>query len=163
MKNLKINALWMFLLVMLVSSIGASAQNERGEREFRGKRARMEQRGPRGPMIPDLTEEQQEKIKAIRLETQKQKLPLQNELREKKARMSTLTTAENPDMKAINKLIDEMGAIKVKMEKIQAAQHQEVRKQLTEDQRVVFDSHAGQRWKKRMKGEHRRNRERSGR
>ncbi|MEL7002773.1 MAG: Spy/CpxP family protein refolding chaperone [Bacteroidota bacterium] len=163
MKNLKINALWMTVVVLLISSVGVSAQNEREDRESRSKRARMEQRGPRGPMIPDLTDEQNAKLKEIRLEGQKQKLPLRNELREKEARMKTLTTAENVDMKAINKLIEEIGAIKVKMAKIQAVQHQEVRNQLTEDQRVVFDSHAGQRMKKRMMAEHSRGRQHSGR
>ena len=57
--------------------------------------------------------------------------------------MKTLETAENPDIKAINNLIDEMSVIKTKMAKDRAANHQEVRKLLTEEQRIKFDLNAG--------------------
>lgn len=93
----------------------------------------------------ELTEEQQTKMEAQRLAVQKTMLPLKNELNEKKARMRTLSSTENADMKAINSLIDDMGTIKTKMAKIRAEHHQEVRKMLTEEQRIKFDSNAGNR------------------
>ncbi len=97
----------------------------------------------------NLTDEQQKKVTTMRLEHQKKMLPMRNELNEKKARMRTLSTAESADMKAINSLIDEMGVIKTKMAKERAANRQEMRKLLTDEQRVMFDSHAG---KKGMNG-----------
>jgi Spy/CpxP family protein refolding chaperone len=72
-------------------------------------------------------------------------LPLKNELGEKKAKMKTLQTANPADMKAINSLIDDMTVVKTKMSKSRAAMHQEIRKVLTEDQRIKFDMHAGRR------------------
>jgi hypothetical protein len=47
----------------------------------------------------------------------------------------------------INGLIDEMAVIKTKMAKERAANHQEVRKLLTEEQRIKFDSHVGKQGK----------------
>ena len=59
--------------------------------------------------------------------------------------MRTLTTAESPDMKAINKLIDENAKLRADLAKQRAANHQEFRKILTEEQRIKFDSRSGQR------------------
>ena len=91
-------------------------------------------------VIPDLTDEQKDQMQEIRLSTQKSLLPIKNELGENRAKLRTLTTADNPDMKAIDKLIDENGQLMASMMKIQASNHQKVRSLLTEDQRIVFDS-----------------------
>ena len=155
----------MLVLIMTFSALSVNAQRGQQDDQRRGRRAQMDQRGLRGQMremIPNLTEEQKGKMKALRLDMQKSKLPIENELREKKARMRTLSTADNPDMKAINKLIEEMGDLKVKLGKLKASHHQEVRKQLTEEQRVFFDSHSQQRMHKRMRGHHKMRREFSG-
>lgn len=97
-------------------------------------------------MLPDLTDVQKEEMKAIKMETQKQMQPLKNQLGEKKAKMQTLTTAENVDMAQVEALIDEMSDIRAEMMKIKARQKQKIRSQLTEEQRLAFDS---------MKKEHR--------
>lgn len=162
MKNLKMNALSMLILVMILSSVNVFAQREQREEGFRGQRARMDQRKHKGPMIPDLTEEQQEKMKKLRLDMQKNKLPITNQLGEKRARMRTLSTAENPNMKEINKLIDEMGELRTKIDKLKAAHHQEVRKLLTEEQRVVFDAHSTERLQKQKRSHHKMRRDMSG-
>lgn len=93
------------------------------------------------PMLPDLTEKQKEQIKQLRTEHMKAMLPLKNQLMEKKARLHTLSTGEKVDMKAINDMIEEIGAIKTKIMKEQAAHRQEVRKLLTTEQRLMFDTH----------------------
>ena len=89
----------------------------------------------------DLTDAQQEQIKTLRLSFQEETLPLKNELREKKARMQTLTTAKDANMKGINQLADEMGALRTNLMKKHLAHQQEVRKVLTDEQRIIFDSH----------------------
>jgi len=96
----------------------------------------------------NLSEDQLSKMKTIRLDLQKELLPIKNKLGENKARYRTLTTAENADMKAINKLIDDNSQLTASMAKLKAANHQTVRQLLTEDQRILFDSRDMRRVKK---------------
>lgn len=102
---------------------------ERGKREFQNF----------------FTQEQKEQVKQLRLETAKKVKPLKNELRELMAHQQTLTTADKADLKAINKNIDKMSDIKADIAKIVAAQHQEIRSLLTEEQLIEFDSMKGKR------------------
>jgi len=90
---------------------------------------------------PDLTQEQENKITALKTQHLKNTQDLRNQLNEKRAHYKTLMTAENPNMGAINNLIDEIAKIKGQLLKAKAAHQQEVRKVLTEDQRVIFDQH----------------------
>ena len=105
--------------------------------------------------IPDLTDDQKEKIRGLRTETQKQVLPLKNEIGEKEARLKTLTTAEQADMKSINQVIEEIGDLKIEIAKLKAATHQKVRAELTEDQRLFLDTHMGKRHMRQGKRMHR--------
>jgi Spy/CpxP family protein refolding chaperone len=86
------------------------------------------------------TDEQMETMKTYRLETAKKVKPLKNELRELMAHQQTLTTADNADLKAINNNIDKISAVKTKIAKIMAAQHQQVRALLDEEQLLKFDN-----------------------
>jgi Spy/CpxP family protein refolding chaperone len=86
------------------------------------------------------TDEQMETMKTYRLEAAKKVKPLRNELRELMAHQQTLTTADNADLKAINNNIDKMSAVKTKIAKIMAAQHQQIRSLLDEEQLLKFDS-----------------------
>ncbi len=95
------------------------------------------------------TEEQQETMKALRLETAKKVKPFKNELRELMAHQQTLTTADNADLKAINNNIDKMSVTKTKIAKIMAAQHQQIRSILTEEQLLKFDTMKNKSGKKR--------------
>ena len=90
--------------------------------------------------IPGLTEQQKEQIREVMLETRKEILPLQNQLREEKARLKTLRTAENADIDAINSQIEQISGTRAAMMKARLASEQEVRALLTDDQLVVFDS-----------------------
>jgi Spy/CpxP family protein refolding chaperone len=103
------------------------------------------QRGMRGNAdgdcrIPDLTEEQSLKIEELRtqqLAATNQHRARMNELR---ARKRSLSIAENPDMNAINKVIDEMESLRSGHFKAVAAHRQAVRGILTAEQRTYFDS-----------------------
>jgi Spy/CpxP family protein refolding chaperone len=121
----------LFLFVLLLS-YGSSFGDTRRHPKDSSRMNRQE--------IPNLSPEQKTKIKAIRIQSQKEILPLKGQLGEKKAKLQTLEMAEKPDMAAINGLIDEMHALEGKISKLRAAQKQEIRKLLTTDQRVVFDT-----------------------
>jgi Spy/CpxP family protein refolding chaperone len=91
------------------------------------------------------TEEQKEQMKELRLETAKKIKPLKNELGELVAHQRSITTADKADLNAINKNIDKMSDLKADMAKIMAAQHQQIRSLLTEEQLVKFDNMKGER------------------
>jgi Spy/CpxP family protein refolding chaperone len=91
--------------------------------------------------IPDLTDEQEQKISALRTSHQKEVLNLRLDLDIKAATLQKIKSAENPDMSLINKTIDEMGVIHTEIQKKKTAHEFAIRKLLTEEQRVVWDSH----------------------
>jgi len=111
-------------------------QRERAPQQ-RHQEQRSEMRGFGGL---DLSEDQQQNFKKLHLNMQKEALQLNNQLNENKAKMRTLTTADKADMKAINNLIDESAEVQADLQKKRAANHQEVRTMLTEEQRIIFDS-----------------------
>ena len=93
--------------------------------------------------IPDLTEEQQKKMDDLRLVHQKNMLQFKNQMDVKNAQLNLLTSADKADMNAINKSIDEIGALKIQMMKEKENHHQQVRSILTDKQRVTFDMQKG--------------------
>ena len=155
MKTVKI-----LLAAGLMTIMGATyAQPGEG---YRGERNNQREVRQRGHASLELTDEQQAKAEELKLNMQKAALPLKNKLGENRAKMRTLTTAENPDMKAINKLIDNNAALRADLEKLGAAKHQEFRKILTDEQRIKFDSKPKGRYRYGAKGRvsedgHRRN------
>ncbi len=90
--------------------------------------------------LPDLTDEQKQKIEALKMELIKENMPLKNELMEKKARLRTLSTVENVDMKEVNSVIDEIIGLHARIMKNGVENMQRIRELLTEDQRLKFDS-----------------------
>ena len=88
----------------------------------------------------NLTEDQQTQIKSMRLKMQQEMLPVRNKIGENRAKLRTLSTVENADMKAINKVIDSNSQLTATLTKLRAANHQAVRSLLTEEQRIMFDS-----------------------
>jgi len=92
-----------------------------------------------------LNDKQREEIKKIRMEQLKERTKTRNLLREKRAKLEVLQTADKPDMKEINKLIDEIAAIQAQELKSQAASRQKIRSLLTDEQRAVFDARGGKR------------------
>lgn len=89
----------------------------------------------------DLTEAQQTQIKDLRLALTERNLPLRNQLGEMRAKMQTLRTGDNQDLKAISNLIDEMSKVQSQIRKNAAANHIAVRVLLSDDQKVMFDVH----------------------
>ncbi len=154
MKNLK-NTVWITAAIMAFVMLSADVMAQRGQRNANRPgmgqgygQGMIQNKGDWGPGqrcfdMLDLTVEQQEQIKTLRIKHLEQMLPYRNEMQEKRAKLQTLRTAKNVDMKAINNLIDEKAMLKADQMKARAAHHQEIRSLLTDEQRIVFDSFKG--------------------
>lgn len=110
------------------------------DRQEHMKKMRAGQQHSRQMMRLNLTEEQTEQFKAIRLAGQKEMLPLRNLLREKNARLKTLTTSESYDKAAVDQLIDEISEIRGDMLSLRISHKQQFRELLTDEQRITFDT-----------------------
>lgn len=146
---MKIRKLVLFTAVVLLISTTSFAQpiqQQKNRRQVNPEQAevmkkRMEERRQR--MENFFTDEQKEAMKNLRLESSKQLKPLKNELRELMAHQQSLTTADTPNMEAINKNIDKMAGLKAEIAKIQVKQQQDFRKLLSEEQLIQFDARKG--------------------
>ena len=104
------------------------------------------QRGVQGhpgmPWMNDLTQEQKDQLKALRLQEMKAMTQYKNQLNEYKAKLKILTTGDNVNLKDVDKVIDQMGKVKLEMAKNKLSHRMNVRALLTDDQKVMFDMHA---------------------
>lgn len=131
----KITILLAALMIVSAAAIAQPSHHADGN-----DKKELAQHHQKHEMISNLTDEQREAIKKIKTDGKKQTLPIKNQLNEKRAKMKTLTTAEKADMKKIDALIDEMSDLQAQLMKIKARQTQEIRSQLTEEQRLEFDT-----------------------
>ncbi|HOJ18541.1 MAG TPA: hypothetical protein PLT92_08280 [Ignavibacteriaceae bacterium] len=131
-------------LVFFAGNLPAQEKNFREEiKILKGDQFTMQLMDPDGilpPPIPGLTKDQEEKMKQIDMDFRKFSLPLKNEIKIKEAQLNALRSSDNPDMTAINKLVEEIGAINTKIAKENELNHQKIRKLLDDSQRVIFDS-----------------------
>jgi len=133
MKNLRLSAI-VLSLVLLVTSLGSKviAQGN-GQGQQKNKEAFC-------MGLPNITDDQKAKIEKLRTAHMKEANGIHNQLNEKRAKLNTLSDVDNTDMVAINKTIDEIGALQTDLMKKKTAHQMEVRKLLTDEQKVVFDS-----------------------
>ena len=137
---MKTRILALAVMMGLATGLMAKPNEKRDERAASGANHEMQMNKKEGPQNAlNLTDAQKEAFKKSRLALEKQLQPVRNELGEAEARQRTLTTTDKPDMDAINKNIEKMGALKTEMAKIQAKHHLEIRAQLTDEQRLKFD------------------------
>ena len=136
----------MIIAMMVFFSTTIFAQGPHGKQKMQGQNACMN--------IPDLSDDQKEKIQDLRTAHMKEVMPLKNKLNEKRAHLKTISTGDNADINKIYAAIDEMSKIRTDIQKKGAKHRQDIRKVLTEDQRVFFDMRAGPKHKKHqnMKG-----------
>ena len=90
--------------------------------------------------IPDLTDDQITKIEALRVVHLKEITGHRNEMNVLRAKKQALMTSDNADMKEINAVIDQMSTLRTKQMKASAKHQQDVRSQLSDTQKVYFDS-----------------------
>jgi len=126
--------------IMMIATISSFAQ--RGQREDRpAMRKNMPMHQKCYSNIPDLTEEQEKQIEELKVPHMKEIKDYYNQLNEKRAKLRTLQTKDNPEMDAIYKIIEQMGDIRTDMHKARAKHHQEIRSILNEEQKIYFDKH----------------------
>jgi len=141
MKTTSKNLTLLLTLALFMTSIShAWSQPHRGMRQTQRDFNKMECLNENQPMFKSLSEDQKSKIASIRLNHQKEMIQIKNLLGEKKARLRTLQTAETPNIKEMDGLIEEIGHIKIDAAKKRNQVHQSIRELLTEEQRVTFDS-----------------------
>ncbi len=87
----------------------------------------------------DLTDEQQTKITDLKLQHQKEILPLKSQMVEKRNELKVLMTSDNPDRSQINEIINQTGDIQKEL-KMKKVDHMiKVRSLLDADQKKKFD------------------------
>ena len=142
MKQMKLlPAIALFVIANGTAAFKAAAQ-EKKEIVKEERVIKRESPGPpmeKGEGIAGLNEEQKKKMKEIHLRTEKDLMPLQNQVAEKRAHLKTLSTSDKPNMEEVNKTIDEMMVLKGSILKKEAASRQEIRSMLTDEQRIRFD------------------------
>ncbi len=103
----------------------------------------------------NLTEEQQSKMKDLRLDKTREMLPLQNRMKVLLAEYRELVSAEKPDMKAINNNIDARTKLMNEIMKKNTAYKLKFRNILTEEQWLMIQSHKGMMGPHKGQGMHR--------
>jgi len=140
--TMKINVL-MTIAIAVVTSLTVNAQLQRMQPYSGRSPAEVRQVYPREEFtLPgeNLNDQQHEEIRKIRTEQLKERTKTGNLLKEKRAKLESLQTANQPDIKEINKVIDEIAAIQAQEMKAQAVSRQRIRSLLTDEQRAAFDS-----------------------
>jgi len=154
-KKVGIGSLVMIAFLLITNTLMA----QRGDSVRASYRVRKDFR-PRADFgmmsIPNLTEDQKEKIKAQQVAFGKEALPLKNQLAEKRAHLHTLQTAQPYDANAVNATIDDISKTESQLMKKQAANREAIRKLLTDEQRLAFDSIRGMGRGMRLRDGHRR-------
>lgn len=99
-----------------------------------------------------LEEAQVDRIKSIRLSSQKEIIKLRAEVRIAQLELKEMMTSDNPDKSRINKKIDETSALRAKIRKIQAGSRIDVQSVLTSEQRQLLKEWRMKRGKEQFRG-----------
>jgi len=132
MKTIKNLSLLVLLSVFVLVSPKAKAQKSEAKPAANG----IER------IITDLSDKQKDDINTLRTAHIKEAQQLKNQMDIKRAELKALQQVDNPDMDAINKKIEERAALRTDLEKKTASFKQDVRKVLTEEQRVEYDKNS---------------------
>ena len=137
------------IILFILAGFQANAQRERRSGDRNGYRSANPGNYGEGfgalnrmESILDLSEEQKTQMEKLQLDFQKESLPVVNQLKEKGVQLSTFIT-ENADQAKSEKLIDEIGDLRVAFDKLRLKMHFEKRELLTDDQKIKFDTHFG--------------------
>ena len=89
--------------------------------------------------IPDLTEDQMAKIQKLKLDHQKEVLPIQTKIKTQQLELKTMIL-ENTSQKQILNKVEDIGKIKIELMKKHMVHRLAVRNLLTDTQKIYFDS-----------------------
>ena len=134
----------LFVVLLMSLSVVLKAQTTESSPKKplhrQGNEMRTISDGKEGPLKGlNLSDAQKATFKESMMAMQKQMQPIKNELGEAEAHQKTLMTAEKPDIAALNKNIDKIGALRIEMAKIKMKHHLDMRSQLNDEQRLKFD------------------------
>jgi len=142
------------MVVVLMMGMNSNLFAQKGNGQGNGQGNGLRQGPGQGQMCANLnlSDEQTKSIEKLRVTHQKEMLQHRNEMAELKAKLTTLRSADKADMNAINSTIDKISILKTQQMKQKEAHIQDVRKLLTDEQRVQFDLHQGKKGKGNGKG-----------
>jgi len=143
---MKTKILSLALIMVMCLAVSAQPEINREIRIVRGPQNNMRMNPDHQAMMAkalNLTDEQKEAFKKIMLTMHKEILPVRNEIGEAEAHQRTLLSVDKPDLSAINKNIDKIGALKIEVAKIFTKHRLEMRALLTDEQRMKFDNWRG--------------------
>ena len=152
MKNQGIRSITV-LAIAMVMFIGVNAQNSGGKGMGPGGQAYDQGGRGYGPCgqaygpgygqydqtFLNLSDEQKEELKTLRLKHYKEIKPLRAEMGELQARQRTLMSQEEVDVKSVNKLIDEKTSLTNEMQKKKVNHQLAFREILTDEQQMMLD------------------------
>ena len=96
-------------------------------------------------IIQDLTENQQEKIDAIKVGSYKTTALLRADIDIKEAELDKLLLEDEPSKTKINSKIDEISVLRANIQKENMSKRIDIRNELTPEQKNIFDVHRGHR------------------
>jgi Spy/CpxP family protein refolding chaperone len=89
----------------------------------------------------NLSDEQKSKIEDLRLNFQKEKLPLQSKIHELRTNLKLELTKDSYNEKKVDQLLDQVESLKTEMHKKRINHMRNVRNLLTDEQKKKFDMH----------------------
>lgn len=132
------------VIILCSVSLWAQAPQHKGKEAARDKAPAecMQDQGdmPMPPFFKDLSKEQIEQLKKQDIEFRKSVLPLHNKIGEAEARLRSEATKDTPDLVSLDKIIDDISTLKGSIQKAEMRHRQNIRKMLTEEQRLQFDT-----------------------
>lgn len=131
MKCYAILITFVFTLLLSVSLVVSQPMGKGMRPDFGSGKRLMEQL--------DLSTEQMNQMKKLRLEHQKEILPIQTKIKTARLEMQTLKL-DQADQNSIEKKIEEIGKLRIELQKKRYAHHLAVREILTDEQKAIFDS-----------------------
>lgn len=124
------------LFILLMAVLAYSQEKQVEVKVIKEGPGRMEMRPHhRVHAMLELTEEQEKAFQKLALAQEKELLPIRSELEKLKGELRLLKAEDTPDLKAIEKKIDEIAQVKVRMQKIREKYFVERKKLLTPEQK----------------------------
>ena len=120
-------------IIMIGTQIDISAQQRIGQRYSQYNICN----------IVGITEEQKSEIQKLRIIQMKERQTTQNQLREKRAHLITLQSADKMDMNEINMTIDEITSLQNTQWKKRVMHRNSVRELLTDEQKTFYTNRNG--------------------
>jgi Spy/CpxP family protein refolding chaperone len=102
----------------------------------------------------DLTESQKDQIEQVRLAYLKDVQPIKDEVKINRARINALLKTDDPDMQQIVSLVEANGKLLTQLQVKRIEQKIEVRGLLTDEQKIIFDTHSERMEKWRAMAQH---------